>query len=214
MSTIQTVIVEHYTDGYEFNDHAVFFLEEAPEVVKESIAFDDYDGHGVSIHRTVYSLKEYMELQSRPLMGFCPPAPKKGIWWLSVDIDDLMRQIGLVSYSIALATSGLTQAVKHHHVTLAFDVRHVDYPEIYMFNPETGGTPVFVKGLAYNDKCAALVVEVPASCCNKVAHITLATAEGIAPVYSNDMLAGVDGPYSFLPLEDELEGTLEFFQFQ
>lgn len=206
--TIQTFVIEHRYRG-DVDTQVVNCIEEEVEnycIAKsknfnpgeESIEYDTLENWVArKTNPDSYFLKEFKELTQ----------PKKGIWWLAVpDVTELIGDIeGAMWWG--------KQAVKRHHVTLAFDVRHVDYPEIYMFNPETGDTPVFVKGLAYNDKCAALVVEVPASCCNKHPHITLATADGVPPVYSNDMLAGKDGAYSFLPLEAELEGQLEFFEF-
>ena len=217
--SIQTVIVEHYSDGCTIDDHAVLFLEESPDIVSKSIDLHDHcPGSHVSTNRTVYSLEEYMAQQTRPLSDFCPPAPKKGIWWLTVDLNDIMSQIGIVSYSIASATAGLT-LVEHHHVTLAFDVTEEDKPEVTLTSNCIDGEflpRIKVRGLAYNDKCACLVVDFIGytRCCNKHPHITLATAEGISPVYSNDMLEGKDGPYSFMPLEAELEGSLEFFEFK
>lgn len=151
--------------------------------------------------------------------------PKKGIWWLAVsDIQRIFSRttFGASQYQKIMLnyTNGQSKVmVKHFHVTLAYDVTRQDRPDNYYKSKFDGDrkigeyTPVHVRGLAYNDKCACLVVSGIRDCCNKVAHITLATADGVKPVYSNDMLAGVDGAYSFLPLEAELEGQLEFFEF-
>lgn len=143
--------------------------------------------------------------------------PKRGIWWLALDegdINALLKQRSVANHELWTYLEDL-DVVPHWHVTLAFDVTKVDKPEVFTYE-RSGGEPynIAVKGLAYNDKCAAFVVDLGKSrCCNKHPHITLATAEGVKPVYSNDMLAGKDGAYNFLPLEAELEGTLEFFEF-
>jgi hypothetical protein len=220
MSTIQTVIVNEWEYDRENSGTNVYFLEESPEVVKASIKLEDCGNDGILNTRTVYSLEEYMKMQTRPLSDFCPPAPKKGIWWLAVDkglIDALVIRDSANHYEAWNAISQL-DPVKHYHVTLDFGVAaednlHCDWAVAH----DATSFTVKVKGLAYNDKAACLIVKLdPKSpdCCNKHPHITLATAEGVPPVYSNDMLAGKDGAYSFLPLEAELEGTLEFFQFK
>lgn len=221
MSTIQTVIVNEGEYDRENSGTNVFFLEEAPEVVKASIKLEDYVDE-VAVTRTVYSLEEYMKMQTRPLSDFYPPAAKKGIWWLAVDpagvSEVVMSYYGSsLDYDFKQIFKPLTE-VQHFHVTLAYDVNKGDKPEYrigYGNSLELEKYPIKVTGLAYNDKAAALVVEVKhMDCCNKHSHITLATADGVPPVYSNEMLAGVDGAYNFLPLEAELEGTLEFFQFK
>ncbi len=217
MSTIQTVIDQYEEAGCDDTYHEVFFLEESPEVVKASAELRVTVGKYHTITRTVYSLEEYMEMQSRPLSDFCPPA-KKGIWWLAVDkglVDALVIRSSVNHYE-AWNDISRHDPVKHYHVTLDYGIAAEDNPhcawslsegEIYY--------PILVKGLAYNDKAACLVVELKGiESCNARPHITLATADGVTPVYSNQMLAGVDGAYQFLPLEAELEGTLEFFQFQ
>lgn len=222
MSTIQTVIDQYEEAGCDDTYHEVFFLEESPEVVKASAELQVTVGKYHTITRTVYSLEEYMKMQTRPLSDFCPPAAKKGIWWLAVDpagvSEVVMSYYGSsLDYDFKQIFKPLTE-VRHFHVTLAYDVNKGNKPEYrigYGNSLEFDRYPIKVTGLAYNDKCAALVVEVKhMDCCNKHPHITLATAEGVPPVYSNDMLAGKDGAYNFLPLEAELEGTLEFFQFQ
>lgn len=217
MSTIQTVIVNEWIYDRENSGTNVFFLEEAPEVVKASIKLEDCDNDGISNTRTVYSIEEYMEMQTRPLSDFCPPAAKKGIWWLAVDDEDCLNILREVR---GLGTHNKNR-VEHFHVTLAYNVTKDDKPAYLVAQVAHGKTfefgtyTIIVKGLAYNDKCAALVVDVKGmEYCSRHPHITLATAEGVPPVYSNEMLAGVDGAYNFLPLEAELEGTLEFFQFK
>lgn len=220
MSTIQTVI-DQYEETSDDTYHEVFFLEESPEVVKASIEMNLTVGKYHTINRTVYSLEEYMKMQSRPLSDFCPPAAKKGIWWLAVSaeaIHELFTHISGTGNQVWSYIDDYDNEVEHFHVTLDFDVAAEDNPHCaWAVEHDAASFTIKVKGLAYNDKAACLVVELdPKSpdCCNKHPHITLATAEGIPPVYSNDMLAGKDGAYQFLPLEAELEGTLEFFQFQ
>ena len=219
--TIQTVI-DQYTDNGGDTYHDIFFLAESPEIVKASIELNVDVGKYQTINRTVYSLEEYMTMQSRPMSNFCPPAPKKGIWWLTVeDIDCVFSRtaLGMSQYEKILMdyTNGQSKVMsKHFHVTLAYDVTKQERPEGRYASKFDGDRkigeyhPIYVHGLAYNDKCACLVVHGVRECCNKHPHLTLATAEGVPPVYSNDMLAGVDGPYNFLPLDAELEGTLEF----
>lgn len=154
--------------------------------------------------------------------------PQRGIWWLAVCTEEVQNEITysgkpLADYLYdALGfnewAGGKYNWVKHHHVTLAFNVTAEDKPKLSYWS--SGGRTwygITVKGLAYNDKAACFVVDLGFNnehCCNKVAHITLATTEGVPPVYSNTMLAGEEGAYNFLPLEAELEGTLEFFEFQ
>lgn len=138
---------------------------------------------------------------------------KRGIWWLAVDkvaINELLAQRSSTNHQIWSYIDDYDHDVKHFHVTLAFDVAEEECPA-----EDTYDCGVIVKGLAYNERCAALVVEISKhlTCHNKHPHITLATADGVPPVYSNDMLAGKDGAYHFLPLAAELEGTLEFFEF-
>ena len=143
---------------------------------------------------------------------------KRGIWWLAVEYDDIAQMLcpPNIYETTYHALYGGKRHVEHIHVTLAFDVTEHGRPLTH--NDKWGGDsdcfPIRVKGLAHNSKCACLVVDIgDTDCCNKHPHITLALAEGVQPVYSNDMLAGKDGPYTYLPLEATLEGRLEFKPF-
>jgi len=125
-----------------------------------------------------------------------------GIWWLPVskkEVDNLDLPI----------PEGL-EPVDHLHVTLKFNVRMCDVP-LGFFHLHDEGLPLIkVKGFAFNDKAACLVVEVNGWCDNEHPHITLALAEGVPPVYCNEMLAGV---YSYKSLDFKLYSELEFYQF-
>ena len=116
-------------------------------------------------------------------------APKRGIWWLVVGEEELHPLATFLVYSPNL------EEVEHLHVTLAFDATEEEVPSLCNGGWESSSFPIRVKGLAYNSRCACLVVDIgDTDCCNKHPHITLALAEGVQPVYSNDMLAGKDGP--------------------
>lgn len=213
--SIQTFVIEHYYRAEVMTEVVNCTEDEVKSYcIAKSKKFDpseesiDYD-----------TLEAWVALKTKPDSWFLAEfknltKPKRGIWWLTVDLDDLMSQIGIVSYSIASASAGL-ELVEHHHVTLDFGVTYEGNPHCAWAVSE-GETqyPILIKGLAYNAKAACLVVELKGiESCNARPHITLATAEGILPVYSNDMLSGIDGAYTFLPLEAELEGQLEFFEF-
>jgi len=210
--SIQTVIVERHHEDDELGE--VFFLEESPDLVKASITTT------TDAWRAIYSFEEYTNMQTRHLSDFCPPAPKKGIWWLTVDKGAVSNIMNIMPDKLKVHCAlEMFNPVSHFHVTLAYDVNKEDRPEGRYASKFDGNRkigeyhPIYVHGLAYNEKCACLVVHGVRECCNKHPHITIMTADGVKPVYSNDMLAGVDGPYNFLPLDAELEGTLEFFEF-
>jgi len=219
--SIQTVIRHRFRSSCNDDwEEAIHYLEESPEEVRASIDYEAVDDT-YEMRREVYSLEKYLQQKSiTPLSDFCPPAPKKGIWWLTVDYDAVWclvcrTNLGVSNHQKVMMSKLL---VKHFHVTLTYDVTEDDKPEVSLTSNCLDGEflpRIKVRGLAYNDKCACLVIDFIGYtlCCNKHPHITLATAESISPVYSNDMLAGKDGAYQFLPLEAELEGSLEFFEF-
>lgn len=134
--------------------------------------------------------------------------PKRGIWWLALEREGIAWLRWAFTYGAGF------EEVEHLHVTLAFDVTEEEVPSLCNGGWKSSSFPIVVKGLAHNSKCACLVVDIgDTDCCNKHPHITLALAEGVQPVYSNDMLSGKDGPYTYLPLEATLEGRLEFKPF-
>ena len=84
------------------------------------------------------------------------------------------------------------------HVTLGY-YRGKEPPlttpqiESFVATLEGRSFPVVLVSLVYNEKGAALEVQLPDSvrgwCRNLVPHITLATASGVPPVYSNELLS-------------------------
>lgn len=212
--SIQTFVIEHYYRSEVYTEVVNCTEEEVKRYCiakskdydpsEESIKYDTLEAWVVMKTKPDSWLKEFIELTQ----------PKRGIWWLAIAAEDLIRIEDYYLVADTINDSDLSP-VKHFHVTLAFDVESKDFPLVYVYNnDEAGSIPVFIKGIAWNDKAAVLVVDVPTSCSNKHPHITLATADGVPPVYSNDMLAGKDGAYQFLPLEAALKGQLEFFEFK
>ena len=68
-----------------------------------------------------------------------------------------------------------------HHSTIQFgnpDITKIEVGKTYKIN---------AIGLARNDKADAILIENPKSN-NKYPHITLSTAQGIKPVYSNELM--------------------------
>jgi len=79
-----------------------------------------------------------------------------------------------------------------HHVTLKYIGRQKITPELKY--SEIVGKKCLVKCIGYvaDDKCIALVVELPSDipCANPVPHITFGLSWGTKPFYSNDLIAG------------------------
>lgn len=72
-----------------------------------------------------------------------------------------------------------------HHMTVKYDPSEEDILEI-----EVGQqTSLRVVGYAYDACGQAVLVQPQVFCHNKYPHVTVATAPGIGPVYSNELLA-------------------------
>lgn len=188
-----------YSDMHEesFEAHEAFEAESLEDAKLYASSRSDYN--------TLYTFDEWWaknKIDVSKTLNKLKEHNKRGIWWYAVP-----DTTELISYIMGSMWQGKSP-VKHHHVTMMFDAIYSERPG-WMEDSHR----IQVQGLAWNDKCTALKVARVPGCCNKVAHVTLATADGVPPVYSNDMLAGKDGAYSFLPLEAELEGQLEFFEF-
>lgn len=69
-----------------------------------------------------------------------------------------------------------------HHITLFFKPSHVDMKKI--------GTKMNIKiiGRVFDEKGDALLIETNEETQNKYPHLTLSCAEGVAPVYSNELI--------------------------
>ena len=77
------------------------------------------------------------------------------------------------------------QEEKAEHVTLAFKPGD-DHPALELIGSET---TVRVVGHSSDSKGQAALVEVDVHCDNAHPHVTLSVAEGVAPSYSNQLLA-------------------------
>ena len=87
----------------------------------------------------------------------------------------------------------------YHHMTINFGVKEY---------PETLGETVELTVVGYKeDESAQAVVVTGISSKNKIPHITLSTAEGVKPVYSNQMLQ--DGFEQIEPFK--ITGTVSSF---
>ena len=75
-----------------------------------------------------------------------------------------------------------------HHVTMAFNP---DEATLARYQPMAGQRlRVPVVAVALDDKAQAVLVGVESE--NDYPHITISVAEGVGPVYSNDLLASAD----------------------
>ena len=160
---------------------------------------------------TLYTLDEWFDKERWPahqvqeVYEESLASQKRGIWWLTVeDLKDLKETI---DKTLSQKAPQLIR-VEHLHCTLAFDVPREGCPDGYSIED---GTPyILALGLAYNDKAACLIVNLPGDCNNTHPHVTLALAPGVPPVYCNEMLAD---SYQFKRLEGVLVGDLEFYEF-
>ena len=75
-----------------------------------------------------------------------------------------------------------------HHVTMAFNP---DLETLARYQPMEGQrVRIPVVAVAVDDKAQAVLVGAESE--NEYAHITISTADGVGPVYSNDLLASAD----------------------
>lgn len=93
-----------------------------------------------------------------------------------------------------------------HHVTVAFNPT---LEQIAQFTPLIGRRFVFnATSLVTDEKGQAMRVEgVPSL--NKHPHITISCAEGVSPVYSNELLDKIEGVRVF-GFNIELSGTMHY----
>ena len=73
-----------------------------------------------------------------------------------------------------------------HHCTLAFKPTH----EAALALPLGDVVRLDVVGYAADDKGQAVAVAIPIRSNNEVAHVTVSTADGVRPFYSNELLSG------------------------
>lgn len=100
------------------------------------------------------------------------------------------------------------------HVTLSYQGMFItpkDYIALSKLVKEERKTDVEVESLVYDDKCITARVEIadktiPST--NKIAHITLALADGVYPVYSNELLENESGHVVKLDEPAILNGTV------
>lgn len=130
-----------------------------------------------------------------------------GYWALSIETEDVQALLNLSPKTL------VGKQVKHEfHVTLAFNVTE-DYKPYTSLTPKYHYT-VYTNGIAVDEKAAALVLFEPGHLCitNPHPHITIALADGVKPVYCNEMLGKA---YMFYPFKKihKLVGKLIFVPF-
>lgn len=97
------------------------------------------------------------------------------------------------------------QGVQADHVTLVFKPTAEQLEVIKEKFPPGTAVPIKVTGVAQDEKAQALEVELPPDVAelgtNQRPHVTVSVAEGVSPVYSNELLSGgtqkIDDPKSY-----------------
>lgn len=146
---------------------------------------------------------------------------QKGTWQLTVGVDKLASIYLVPEIVRELVYECGFRELQSFYVTLASNVSKQERPRLdgmtkilkpkYYFDGVVGHD-IRVKGVAWNDKCACLVVDIgDTECCNTQPHITLALAPDVPPGYSNEMLSSKD--YTFTMMDCVINGVLEFHQF-
>lgn len=92
---------------------------------------------------------------------------------------------------------------KKHHVTLWHKNNGLDDKDYAALKGKV--VKIKVVRVSYDDKAAALEVELDVPCQNKYPHITIAWDKSVTPFYSNQML---EGDKTSVPLDLELKGTI------
>lgn len=93
--------------------------------------------------------------------------------------------------------TGILKNVYLHHMTIAFR------PTIFEYNQLDYGkeTTLYLVGIAGNEKAQAFLVETVLPVKNKYPHITISTAEGVSPAYSNQLFDEVECVQLIDPIE-------------
>lgn len=112
-----------------------------------------------------------------------------------------------------LASDATHEKVFAHHLTVAFRPGMDQEGELSAFLGRQ--VEMEVQGWARDEKGEAVLVKLPDwladYCQNDYPHVTVSCAEGVKPVYSNDLLAEADDAGSIEPRGGVLVGRLGFF---
>ena len=95
-----------------------------------------------------------------------------------------------------------------HHCTLAFRPTH----EAALALPLGDVVRIDVVGYAADDKGQAVAVAIPLKSNNEVAHVTVSTADGVRPFYSNELLSGDSRLRNHAAFYSQLGDQLRDFQ--
>lgn len=126
---------------------------------------------------------------------------KKGILWINLSKESRKKLLSLVKPSF--------EVVHAEHITLQYPAYQDE-----CLNLIGQKEKILVTSHKSNGEIETVTVSIDKDlpCGNKIPHITVSAKKGVAPVKSNEMLAS--GVFEINePLNLELEGTVEFFEF-
>jgi tRNA nucleotidyltransferase/poly(A) polymerase len=133
------------------------------------------------------------ELTRRVIGGWGALARNAKIVYAAVFLDDESREALLAWWQEHMPP--LLPKLYAHHMTIAFKPS----PEVLVLLPIGAPTALHVVGWGYDGQAQAVVVQADIPSANPVPHVTVATADGVSPSHSNEMLGGggwkrTDGP--------------------
>ena len=93
---------------------------------------------------------------------------------------DIKRLLDVTSQKLGM---GILPNVYLHHMTVAFRPTEFEYNQLD-YGKETN---LYIVGVVGNKKAQAFLVETVLPVKNKYPHITISTADGVSPAYSNQL---------------------------